>query len=136
VTRVLVFCLSAFLAGIAGVLLISLTGTAIAGGTTFGSYQSLLLLVVLATCGRSLIVAPVLAAFFVAVAPAYITSPDYATTQQLSFGLLAVLFAAAGPSVSRFVREAGSRSDRRRMSSPVRARNAQHGSAAAVEVSV
>lgn len=119
ITRVLVFCVSSFLAGIAGVLLLCLTGTARAGGTTFGFFQSLLLLAVLAISGRSVIVGPVVAALLLAVLPSYSTDPNLGAYQALFFGAAAVIAAVAGPAFSDYVRRAGPAAAWRRRSSPV-----------------
>ena len=119
VTRVLVFCLAAFIAGLAGALLIALTGTASASGTTFGFFQSLFLLVVLAICGRSLVVAPVLAAVLLAVLPSYSTNPDFSSLQQVAFGAVAIVVAAFGPAIDRALRRGAATSMWRRASSPV-----------------
>lgn len=119
ITRVLVFCVSSFLAGIAGVLLLCLTGTARGSGTTFGFFQSLLLLAVLAISGRSLVVAPVIAALLLAVLPAYSTDPNLGAYQALLFGVAAIVAAVGGPAFSDFVRRAGPAAQWRRRSSPV-----------------
>jgi branched-subunit amino acid ABC-type transport system permease component len=125
ITRVLVFCLSAFMSGIAGVLLICLTGTAAANGTTFGFLQSLLLLVVLTISGRSLVVAPVVAAFLLAVLPSFSTDPAFGSTQQIAFGALAVLTATIRPSaVAGMFKRAATASAWRRAWSPVSDRSA------------
>jgi len=123
ITRVLVFCLSSFLAGVAGVLLLCLTGTARAGGTTFGFFQSLLLLAVLAISGRSVIVSPVIAALFLAVLPSYSTSPDLGAWQSLLFGAAAVVASVGGPVFGDYVRRAGPASAWRRAASPVAGRS-------------
>ena len=119
ITRVLVFCVSSFMAGIAGVLLLCLTGTASGGGTTFGFFESLLLLAVLAISGRSLVVAPVIAALLLAVAPAYSTNPNLGAYQALLFGVAAIVAAVGGPAFSDYVRRAGPAAQWRRTSSPV-----------------
>lgn len=71
-TRVLVFCVSAFLAGLAGALLGAGSGSA--SGAAFGPMQSLLWLAVLALGGRGLIGTGVVAALGLAVLPAYLTA--------------------------------------------------------------
>lgn len=124
ITRVLVFCISAFLAGTAGVLLLCLTGTARAGGTTFGFFQSLLLLAVLSVSGRSVIAAPVIAALLLAVLPSYSTDPNVGAYQALLFGVAAVVAAVAGPAFSDYVRRAGPAAGWRRLRSPVSERSA------------
>ena len=123
ITRVIVFCVSAFLAGVAGVLLLCLTGTARAGGTTFGFFQSLLLLAVLAISGRSIVVGPVVAALLLAVAPSYSTDPNLAAYQALLFGTAAIVAAVGGPAFSDYVRRAGPAAQWRRRASPVAERS-------------
>lgn len=103
-TLLLVFCLSAFLAGVAGALLIS--GATQAGGRSFGFELSLLWLAVLALCGSRPVAAALTAAALVAVVPAYL--PDgFSEHQALFFGLGAV--AAAVVATTR-VERLGTRS--------------------------
>lgn len=124
VTRVMVFCLAAFMAGVAGVLLITLSGSASASGTTFGFFQSLFLLVVLFISGRSLVASPVVAAILLAVLPSYSTDPRFGSTQQIVFGVAAIAAVVFWPSVRDAVGRAGVRTQWRRASSPVAARTA------------
>lgn len=87
VTRLIVFCASAFFAGIAGGLLVTQFGSA--SGSAFGPLQSLVYLAVLAICGTRLIRAAVLAAALLVVVPGYVTS--FGTSDQLfGFGVVAV----------------------------------------------
>ncbi|HVW32122.1 MAG TPA: ABC transporter permease, partial [Acidimicrobiia bacterium] len=72
ITRLIVFCLSAFLAGIGGALLITQFGAA--SSVTFGPLQSLLLMSVLAICGTRLLRSSILAAAAFAVVPGYLGS--------------------------------------------------------------
>jgi branched-subunit amino acid ABC-type transport system permease component len=91
VTRVLVFCLSAFLAGVAGALFIAAPGQA--SGVGFGSFQSLLWLAVVTLAGTRLLASPFLAAGLLVVLPAYASgsfSPEY---QSMAFGALAIAVA-------------------------------------------
>lgn len=92
VTRLLVFTLSAFLAGIAGALFTVQVGTVTA--LSFPSMNSLLFLAALAVASSmfSYTVAPFVAAFLFAVAPSYLT---WATLekQAMLFGAAAVLAA-------------------------------------------
>jgi branched-subunit amino acid ABC-type transport system permease component len=72
VTRLSVFCLSAFTAAVGGALIGGATQAA--GGDasgTFGYFNSLALIAVLAFCGRRPVLGPVLAAFLFAVAKIY-----------------------------------------------------------------
>jgi ABC-type branched-subunit amino acid transport system permease subunit len=86
-TRLLIFCLSAFLAGMGGALFVSLSGQI--SGDGFGPLNSLLWVAVLAIYGRSLLGSPLLAGAAVAVAPAY--APDgFGEYQTLLFGAVAI----------------------------------------------
>lgn len=87
VTRLLVFCLSAFFAGIAGALAITETGAA--SGMSYGPIQSLLLLAVLAICGTRLLPSSILAAGAMAILPGYVT--QFGVDRQIfAFGIAAV----------------------------------------------
>ncbi|MGQ0624833.1 MAG: branched-chain amino acid ABC transporter permease [Sporichthyaceae bacterium] len=89
VTRVLVFCLSAFLAGISGALFAGQFGSV--SGTSFNYVFSLILLAVLAISGRSTITAAIIGPLFLYVGPAY--QSEFAEEFQVFFGLGAVLAA-------------------------------------------
>jgi branched-subunit amino acid ABC-type transport system permease component len=94
VTRVLVFCISAAMAGVAGALYVGVVGSVSSSGaspTALVSFNSLVWLAVLAFVGRSPVISPMLAAFALAVLPSYLTDPN--TTQHLTigFGVVAVL---------------------------------------------
>lgn len=116
VTRVVVFAASAFLAGIGGALLASAGGTV--SGQSFGSFDSLLYLVVLAVAGRALIPSALVAAAAVAVLPAYL--PDSVVEHQgLLFGVAAV-FIVVGRTAT--VRVATARTIQRLGHSPAQAR--------------
>lgn len=91
VTRLIVFCVSAFFAGIGGALAITLTGAA--SGVGYGPIQSLLLLAILAVCGTRLLRSSVLAAALYAIVPGYVSAFDV-DRQLLGFGVLAVAAAA------------------------------------------
>jgi branched-subunit amino acid ABC-type transport system permease component len=69
VTRVLVFCVSAAIAGAGGALAAAAAGSA--NAVAFGPTQSLLWLAALAVGGRGLVKPPIVAAAGLAVAPAY-----------------------------------------------------------------
>lgn len=86
-TRLIVFCISAFFAGSAGALSVSQFGAA--SGAGFGLTQSLTFLAVLAICGTRLVRSSILAAGLFAVAPVYISGFDV-NRQLLVFGVLAV----------------------------------------------
>jgi ABC-type branched-subunit amino acid transport system permease subunit len=85
-TRLLVFCLSAFFAGIGGALAITQTGAA--NAVTFGPIQSLLFVAVLAICGTRLLRTSILSALLLGVLPGYVS---FTTDRQtLVFGLVAL----------------------------------------------
>ena len=98
VLRLLVFCLSAFLAGIGGALIGAGT-TAVQAVAGFGPFESLIWLTVLVIAGRAPIRGALVAAFLLSVAPAYLGS-GFAQHQTIYFGLVAV--AAAVASSGRF----------------------------------
>jgi branched-subunit amino acid ABC-type transport system permease component len=91
VTRVLVFCISAFLAGVAGALFIAAPGQA--SGIGFGSFQSLMWLAVLTLAGTRLLASPFLAAGLLVVLPAYASGSFTAEYQSMAFGVLAIAVA-------------------------------------------
>lgn len=88
VTRLIVFCVSAFFAGIAGALVVTQFGSA--SGVAYGPIQSLLFLAVLAICGTRLIRSSLLAAGLLAVLPGYMTTFNV-DRQTFAFGLIAIL---------------------------------------------
>lgn len=94
VTRLIVFCLSAFLAAVAGALLASMQRYV--SGTGFQPLNSLLLLVVLVLGGRRPIVSSFAAAAMFAVVPAYIRDRTLIDALPVLFGAGA-LVAALGP---------------------------------------
>jgi len=87
VTRVLVFCISAFLAGISGALFAGQFGSV--SGVSFNFVNSLVLLAVLSLAGRTTVKAAVIGPIGMVVAPAYVTS--FADGFQILFGLGAIL---------------------------------------------
>lgn len=89
ISKILVFCLSAFFAGLAGALFISLSGTA-SRDVGFGPIQSLTWLAVLAICGGGLVSSSFLAATLLVIVPSYFTeiSQEY---QLLIFGASATV---------------------------------------------
>ncbi|MGH9035320.1 MAG: ABC transporter permease subunit, partial [Acidimicrobiia bacterium] len=98
--KILVFCLSAFLAGIAGGLLGPVTGTAAAGsGVSVGGFDftvSLLLISVLFVAGRQPILSAVLGAVLFVVAPGYVNGATAQEYTPIIFGALAVAAAMFG----------------------------------------
>lgn len=93
VCRLLVFCISAFFAGIAGALSLAQTGSA--SGVAYGPVQSLLLLAVLAVSGVRLLRSAIVGALLLAVLPGYVTDlgiSNFGVNRQLlAFGLAAIL---------------------------------------------
>ena len=122
-TRVIVFCVSAFLAGVAGSLFVAATGQA--GTAGFGPFQSLIWLAVLAISGRGLVASAPVAALLLAVLPAY--APDGLTTYHtMLFGALAMLVPILGTIRIRLV---GPRLPSRERGGPVTHRLAATGPA-------
>lgn len=122
VTKVLVFCISAFLAGIAGGLFAALGGSV--SGVAYSPLQSLLWLAVLALGGRGLIGTAVVAALAFAVLPAY-GDARLADYQPLMFGTAAIAAALLGSGRLRLRERLDRAADSaawRTTSSPVRAR--------------
>ncbi|HVS41189.1 MAG TPA: ABC transporter permease [Candidatus Dormibacteraeota bacterium] len=93
VTRVLVFCLSAFFAGVGGALIGPVTGSI--NGTSFPSFASLILVAVLVIAGSGLIRSAVLAAAAFIVVPSYIENATFQEGLPAIFGLAAMLTAVA-----------------------------------------
>lgn len=124
VTRVIVFCLSAFLAAIAGALLAALSGSV--DVAPFDPFQSLLYLAVLAIAGSGQLRAPVIAAVLLAVLPAYLAGSDtVATYEPVAFGVGALAVALAEGSrdeIAALVRRGAERSRSRLARGPARAR--------------
>jgi len=121
VTRLLVFCVSAFIAGVAGALFASFSGTI--SGLGFGAFASLTWLTVLAIAGPGELSAGFLAAFLLAVVPAYANSEAYIKLQPVFFGVLAIVAALAQSGTVRpWLDRATDRSNYRRRSSPVTGR--------------
>ncbi len=118
VTRVTVFAISAFVAGVAGALYASQGRSAT--GAPFLSYTSLTWLTVLVLCAGLRSAGPPLAAILVAVVPAYLTNDTLSQALPVVFGFGALLVALyeAGASKRRGTGapvpdEYGSRSDER-----------------------
>ncbi|HWE65084.1 MAG TPA: ABC transporter permease [Acidimicrobiales bacterium] len=123
--RLLVFCISAGLAGIAGALSGPVTG--FANGLSFDYSVSLLLIAVLALAGRRTIVSAFIAGALIEVVPGYITNATVSTYIPAIFGLAAIAVAIApGVGVSGRVLW-GARSRERSGASPVLERTAMAG---------
>jgi len=91
VTKVIVFCLSAFIAGISGALFAGQFGSV--SGDSFNYVQSLVVLAVLITAGRSTLVASVVGPVLLLVLPGYLDSPTASEVLQVLFGASALLVA-------------------------------------------
>jgi ABC-type branched-subunit amino acid transport system permease subunit len=117
--RLVVFCTSAFLAGIGGALIVTQFGAVSSVG--FGPIQSLLLLVVLALCGTDLFRSSVLAAILFAVVPGYVTG--FGTDRQLLvFGIgtvAVVLLMAARTDLTAWLERAAANTRGRVLHGPV-----------------
>ena len=97
-TRLLVFCLSAFLAGVGGGLFGPITGSI--NGVTFPSIDSLILLAVLVIMGAGLLRSAILASLSFVVAPSYITNATINQALPMLFGIGAmVTMIATSPAV-------------------------------------
>ena len=88
VTLVLVFCLSAFLAGVSGALNASVFGSINQDGYSY--FLSLILLTVLVISGTSTVIAAVVAPVLSVVVPVYIDNPDATLWLQLGYGVAAI----------------------------------------------
>jgi branched-subunit amino acid ABC-type transport system permease component len=126
VTGVFVFCISAFITGIAGALLAG--GTGQASGISFDFSISLTMIAVLAastvfTFGRRMpITASIVAAVIFVVLKAYITNSFFVRYEGVAFGILAVAVACGpGMGVVRVLR-GGRAAEREPRVSPVTAR--------------
>ena len=90
-TRVIVFCISAFVAGVGGAILGAST-TAVQAFAGFGPFDSLTWLVVVAIAGLSTLRAAVIGAGLLVMAPAYLPS-SWTQYQGLVFGIAAIAIA-------------------------------------------
>jgi len=118
-TRVIVFCLSAFFAGVAGALASSQASAV--GTETYQPIHSLLWLAVLAICGTQLILSSALAASLWVLVPGYLNGFG-AEEQMFTFGALtivAVLVMAKRAELRTLVTRASQASVWRRADSPV-----------------
>jgi ABC-type branched-subunit amino acid transport system permease subunit len=91
VTRVLVFCLSAFLAGVSGALTASIFAKI--NQDSFSYVQSIVILAILMIAGRTTISAAIVAPLISTIPPAYISNPNIASWLQVFFGLAAIAVA-------------------------------------------
>lgn len=88
ITRVIVFCVSAFLAAISGGLLAAQIG--VVSADSFAAFQSLTLVAVLLIAGRRPVSSAFIAAASLVVIPVYVDNPDIASYLTLLFGLAAL----------------------------------------------
>ena len=89
--RVLVFCVSAFIASVSGAVLAPLFG--VIDATRFGWLNSLVVLAVLVIAGRSIVLAPFIAAALIQVIPGYIYNQTFQLYLPLFFGVGALIMA-------------------------------------------
>jgi branched-subunit amino acid ABC-type transport system permease component len=101
-SRVMVFCLAAFVAGVAGGLLGSLTGQITS--FTFDYFQSLVWLTVLVAAGPATLGGSILAAVLFVAMPAVLTSPTVVEWQPVAFGVAAIVFAQAPNGMTGWLR--------------------------------
>jgi branched-subunit amino acid ABC-type transport system permease component len=94
ITRVFVFCISAFLAGIGGAVAVPATGTASALQYQF--FLSLVIVAILAISGRLPLLSPFIAAILFRILPQEAPDPALLDWQNVLFGA-AALIAAIGP---------------------------------------
>jgi branched-subunit amino acid ABC-type transport system permease component len=127
ITRLLVYAVSAFLAGIAGALFVTQTGTVAA--TSFNPIQSLLLVAVLAICGTNPVRSSFMAAGLLALTPNYLRAAGIkhfdADHQVLFFGIAATaagLLLGARPAVAAWIATAAHKGAERAAHSPVTTR--------------
>lgn len=121
VSKAIVFCVSAFFAGIAGALFIAQTGTA-SRDVGFGPQQSLTWLAVLAICGSGLVGSSVLAATLLVIVPSYLTSVSQ-SAQLLIYGTGAIVVALtfrSGIDYDRIFGGLAAKSTERRVRHPLR----------------
>jgi ABC-type branched-subunit amino acid transport system permease subunit len=101
-SRVMVFCLSAFLAAIAGGLLGSLIRSV--NLASFGFFQSLIWLTVLVMAGAATLGGYVLAAVLLVAAPAVITAKVFVDWQPVAFGIGAIVLSQAPNGLMGYLR--------------------------------
>jgi len=109
-TRVIVFCVSAFLAGIGGILYGGAINFASTSDVHFSSFQSLVLIAILALAPFGEPWYAIFAAV-AAVVPAYWTSPDATYWLNVNFGFFAIQLSMGGykPGVPRALRNVAER---------------------------
>jgi branched-subunit amino acid ABC-type transport system permease component len=126
-TLIVVFCISAFLAGVGGAVLAG--GTHAAGPADYGSLNSLEWVVILAISGRSLIRSSIVAAILLAILPAYLPQ-SWINYEPIGFGVLAIvtaLLTSNGFDIPSLIKADLRRSGARIARSPVVAREHDSG---------
>ncbi|MGH9005126.1 MAG: branched-chain amino acid ABC transporter permease, partial [Acidimicrobiia bacterium] len=120
--RVIVFCVGAFLAAIAGGILGTLTQ--VVNTSTFDFFQSLVWVTVLVTAGAASLGGSVLASLLLVTAPTIFTSATFIELQPVFFGVAAMLLAQARnglvglvprPDFAGLAKESAWRGDSRRL---------------------
>jgi branched-subunit amino acid ABC-type transport system permease component len=99
ITRVIVFCVSAFIAGVSGALAAPIFGFVNQEG--FNPLQSLTLLTVLVLGGRGTVSSAVVGSLLLYVVPGYINSTTVTNWLTVSFGLSAIAIAMLSVSAAR-----------------------------------
>jgi branched-subunit amino acid ABC-type transport system permease component len=92
ISRVIVFCISAFLAGISGATTAGLFSRV--SQDTFSSQDSLVILAFLAISGRRTVSSAIVAALLFHVLPAYVSGEKTTLWSYVLFGLAAIVLAA------------------------------------------
>ena len=132
--RLIVFCASAFFAGIGGALAVTQTGAA--SGITFGPVQSLFYVAVLGVSGTRRLRSPIIAALLFSVLPGYATGFG-SNRQLLAFGSVAVIAAiglARRNELHDWVSSSAARSEFRRGRGPAISSRPSHRRSAPEEV--
>jgi branched-subunit amino acid ABC-type transport system permease component len=101
-SRVMVFCLAAFVAGIGGGLLGSLIGSV--STLSFDFFQSLVWLTVLVTAGAATLGGSILSALLLIAVPSVFTSATVVKWQPVAFGVAAIVFAQAPNGITGYLR--------------------------------
>jgi ABC-type branched-subunit amino acid transport system permease subunit len=101
-SRVIVFCLTAFLAAIAGGLLGSLTQ--VVNPTSFDFSQSLFWIAVLVTAGPATLGGAILSAVLLVTVPAIFTAKAVTEWQPVAFGVMAIALAQAPNGLAGLIR--------------------------------
>jgi ABC-type branched-subunit amino acid transport system permease subunit len=126
-TRLIVFCLSAFLAGIAGALMGGLAGSI--SGRAFGWTQSLVWLAVLSIVGRGELRPALAAALLLVVVPTYLPDAwtDWLTVAFGGSAVIVAMLSSGRIDPAATFRRLADRSAARGVRSPVRRRTAAAG---------